>query len=420
MGLGGAIIALNRQNAVEEENRQRNIAQRAAVRRQRFYPLSAVANAIRDYFGSNDHPPANVEYEDYGDWLEPAWENHWDAEWLPEGARRLDAHGIPKVLVKLPAWLPSYTHPGEPGPGFSFDFDPKVVKEATPTVIVLDDDDSSGFSTSTLAGTSTSASSADVTPSLVCARCLDPLALSSQEGVLLSPEESRRRRVWALRCGHMLDGKCIDELMRPDILVAPVEEKPDIAHERDSTPQAVELTMSKGRGEARAMSATPTRDAKTVEVSSESKGKGKAVDQVPLDTGDEDDASVGALELLASSMPSADTSIRSRLRPRPSRSAISSTAAATSQVAEVAVAAAAPRAARPLPRRRGHTRATPSSVTTPARPKGKGRARKPVVEECHEWFCPVSGCCREHISVRMRDEQEWKMDESRGAIALFI
>ena len=213
MGLGGALIALNRQHAAQEENRQRNAAQQAALRRQRFYPFSAFADALRDYFGSNDHVAANVEYEDFGDWLEPAWENHWDAEWLPEGVRQLDANGIPKPIAKPPAWLPSFTHPGEPGPGFSFDFDPKVTKEASPTVIVLDDDDPPGTGTHPSARASSSSSSPELTLSLVCARCLDPLALSSHEGVM-TPEEARRRRVWALRCGHMLDGKCIEEIMR--------------------------------------------------------------------------------------------------------------------------------------------------------------------------------------------------------------
>ena len=45
----------------------------------------------------------------------------------------------------------------------------------------------------------------------MCARCLDPLILTPQDGA--SDEYRKRSRVWALRCRHMLDDECIAELM---------------------------------------------------------------------------------------------------------------------------------------------------------------------------------------------------------------
>lgn len=416
MGLGGALIALNRRNAAEEENRQRNAAaQQAALRRQRFYPFTAVANALRDYFGSNDHAPPNVEYEDFGDWLEPAWEHPWDAEWLPEGVRRFDAHGVPKAGPKTPAWLPSYTHPGEVGPGFACDFDPKVNTEP-PAVIVLDDDDPpSGSGTSTVPGTSNFESSVEVILALVCARCLEPLALSGQEGLSLSPEQSRRRRVWALRCGHMLDGKCVDELIHPGLPVPSLAADTAVLHDEECEGQLTAVAMGRGKGKGKA-ELTTTSDEVLDGTKSDSKGKGKAVDRGVLEAFDEEHSDV-VLSKASEPVPE-DTSIRSRLRPRPSKSNLFALSNATAPSADRI--ATAPRPSRPLPRRRGAARPAVTISTTPARSKGKGRARKPVVEERHEWFCPVSGCCRGHLSVRMRGEEEWKMDANLGAIALFV
>ena len=44
--------------------------------------------------------------------------------------------------------------------------------------------------------------------------------------------------------------------------------------------------------------------------------------------------------------------------------------------------------------------------------------KKPAIEAAHEWMCPVPGCGRVHYGVRVQGE--WKNDEGRGAIALYI
>ncbi|KAI0342932.1 hypothetical protein BDW22DRAFT_1357483 [Trametopsis cervina] len=378
MGLGGAIIALNRR---EEEDRQNARAQ-APRHRGAFYPFAALAQSFRQFIGAIDEPVGHGPYADFGDLMQPPLEDDpWDAEWLPEAHYHGDAFGLPKRVPKAPAWYPSYTHPGQPDPGFSFDFEPKDTKPPSPTVIVLDDDDSPTRST----GQSGSDSSQETPTTLICARCMDPLTIAGQDSPELPPDEAKRRRVWALRCGHMLDGKCIDELMRPDGF-------PPIAEEAIAVTGSSRGNKGKGKGSA----------AMEVDV----KGKGKALDR-SMDMS-LDDVTTGTVAL-------GDTSMRSRLRPRATRS-IASVANTDVSMASVDTNADSSRPTRPLPRRRGGTKAT----TSPARPKGKGRARKPTVEERHAWFCPVSTCCKEHSSIRMRDEEDWKMDDSLGAIAVFV
>lgn len=391
LGLGGALLALNRR---ETENRQR--AQEAQQGRQ-FRPFGVIADTIMHYFGARpEPPPGHVPYLDFADFMEADWgDDPWDGEWLPEGHRHNGNFGFPKTAPKPPAWIPSYTHPGEPEPGFTFHFESKPAKTPPATVLVIHDD---GHVTES----ANSPPAPEQQPTLVCARCLDPLVMSGQGGPELSGEEAKKLRVWALRCGHMLDGKCIGELMRPEYIIQD-KTVPEIAGKT--------LKRSYSSGKSR-----------IVAVPADRKGKRKAVERDP---------SMGdlGLDLLMTD----DTSMRSRLRPRGNRS-LASVAMNDVSMASVASTPAQPvppatrstRPVRPLPRR-GTTGAsssvqmeTSNANLSKPKAKGKGRARKPVVEARHEWFCPVAGCCKEHGSVRMRGEEEWKMDDAIGAIALYV
>jgi hypothetical protein len=80
-------------------------------------------------------------------------------------------------------YKPSYTHPGNAVPGYTYDF-------------FLDEKPSS--------------SRTQVETTLVCARCLDPLRVGG-----LSARAGIEGKMWGLRCGHILDGKCVAEIMRP-------------------------------------------------------------------------------------------------------------------------------------------------------------------------------------------------------------
>jgi len=76
-----------------------------------------------------------------------------------------------------------------------------------------DDDNSNESSTTAIAGPSSSPSTSDtgqVTATLVCANCSDLLLINA---ALLSNENDRR--VWGLRCGHIIDEKCLNQLGQP-------------------------------------------------------------------------------------------------------------------------------------------------------------------------------------------------------------
>jgi hypothetical protein len=132
---------------------------------------------------------------------------------------------------------PSYTHPPRPDEGFTFNFTLATSFSANihlrtrifpPTSInnpiVFDDDDDISIGSSTaIAGPSPSTFTSDtgqVTATLVCANCSDLLLINAA----LRPDENDRR-VWGLRCGHIIDEKCLNRLGQPAEVV---NDSPDI------------------------------------------------------------------------------------------------------------------------------------------------------------------------------------------------
>ena len=319
---------------------------------------------------------------------------------LPEQwAGDLDAFGPMgelhrRQLEKPVHWRPEYTHPERAGPGFAFDFAPADAAPSTPVspgVIVLDEDAAGPSS----AASASSPSVAAVETTLVCARCLDPLVLAAPTSA--SAEDRKRSRVWALRCGHMLDGKCVAELMLPSLLPPPSPPQLD-------DPAGEDCLSDKGKGKARAEAPASALDRK---------GKRKAVEPLQPETSPKRPALDWASEGTAlSSMeplvlePEENNSIRSRLRSRTRGSG------SGSLVPEGAVDPGTVER---------HRRRGAGASRAAARGKGKARGRaeqRPVIEAEHEWVCPVSGCGRVHVSVRIQGE--WRNDEKRGGIALFV
>ncbi|TFY62590.1 hypothetical protein EVJ58_g3757 [Rhodofomes roseus] len=303
----------------------------------------------------------------------------------------------------------SYTHPDQPMPGFTFDFAPPEPPSTSGTsspIIILDDDDETTAGPSKASGKS---SAVEAVATLVCAHCNDPLALSAESAA--PADQLARVKLWGLRCGHMLDGKCIQELMKPSAPpppTLPLPETEDMVHDR------------KGKGKARAvLHADIAMD--IVETDPPTSGKGKtratAKESVTPRRGKRKAVEISAdVSRADNAVPLEDNSIRSRLRPRHPRvpSNIGVPPAHESVAASSVVSPPSPvRPVRAMPRRRGNG---PSSATR-VRGKGKGKA-KPVVEDIFDWVCPVAGCARAHVSVLV--DGEWKMDPEKGAISLFI
>ncbi|KAI3616002.1 hypothetical protein WG66_010268 [Moniliophthora roreri] len=153
-----------------------------------------------------------------------------------------------------------YTHPVKPEPGFVFNFgvsddaqagqngstDFPVTSQDNP--IVIDDDDEVNGSSSKGKGKEKAvadSSSTFVKTLLVCSRCLDPLLLGESTSKLGSAGE-KAKRIWSLRCGHLIDGKCLEALSVPDTITdAPVDRKgKGKAVEPPDQPEAFDLRNS--------------------------------------------------------------------------------------------------------------------------------------------------------------------------------
>ena len=423
MGFGGALLAMNRQHAVEAEAR----AEREARQHHFNLPsLNDLFRRVRNPFGSPDNAPATGagqsrwsrfmpwSYDDDRETARSFSPLHIEFEpWMAETDGPMGELRRRVAAMEKPShWKVEYTHPDKLHPGFSFDFAPAEngassysSAASSPAVIVLDDDTPG----SSNAASSSSSAAAAFETTLVCARCLDPLILSPPDGA--SDEDRKRSRVWALRCGHMLDGKCIAELMLPP----PPTAAPEPVVE-PTVEETVEDTSGKGKGKARAHEpAAPAPDRK---------GKRKAVEPPEPEashkrpaladpSSEAGPAPMGALLPPTPESPTLDNSIRSRLRSR-------------------GRAARAGEGSRSLVERlleghdarghgHGHGTGAAGVRARARRGKGKGRAKapqKPVIEAEYEWVCPVSGCGRLHYSVRIAGE--WRHDETRGGIALYV
>ncbi len=413
MGFGGALMALNRQHAAEEAIRQRSMSRQTHSGRTNAFGAGAltqargyIMNALREYTGIPHGPRLRL----FGHHIDHFWEeeDEFDLDWPP------------KTAVGDVTWKPSFTHPEKPASGFTYHFEldenesseassSSSGSETTPIVLDLED-----FGVSSQAGSSSGVDKTELEPisTLVCAHCLDPLVLATQS---TSPEDSTARRIWALRCGHMLDGKCLESMMRPVIPDVHIELRdrkgPDHTVVDLFSPDAGGFMVGKGKGKAR--EEPPWTDWK---------GKGKAIgDDAPRQLTPSDSQQSytdSAMAPVDFRLPVEANSMRSRLRSR-GRPIDSSPATGPNLTPISPPMATSSRPIRPLPRRRGAGRAN-GAIKSPARPRAKGRARKPVVEETFDWLCPLPSCRHVHRSIRMTGVQEWKMDPSLGAVALFV
>ena len=300
----------------------------------------------------------------------------------------------------------AYTHPRPPASGFTHDFE-----TSSPSISVIDVDDGPGPSTKASGSSSPSRNNENVN-TLVCARCLDPLVLS---GGSMSEEDRIRRRLWGLRCGHMLDGKCIAELMKP----RPV---PDL--EPVDTEMA-DIDLPHGRPQDQDSSTQFQAGASSVELVGDIPSDAKSITRLgargKLPTVEPPSQSSQPTEGASSQTPFVeDNPIRSRLRPRNNLrhvTHISSSSHASSHTSTQTSSQRSPATTTPtIPPTLGPN----TSHRSRKRVKGKGKQKavEPVIFERHEWQCPVARCERPHLSLNIED-RGWVMDETQGAITIF-
>ncbi|EIM90934.1 uncharacterized protein STEHIDRAFT_152618 [Stereum hirsutum FP-91666 SS1] len=383
MGFGGAIL---RQNAEEATRNRSNLG-------------SGFLNRLFPRFGTwigwDDGDEAMEDALDVAAMARAGGDPHWSLQAHDALFNAPGDHFGSHFRRKQPDYKPMYTHPRLPADGFTHSFAPPA-QALTPPSDVIDLDDEPGPSSPTT----------DINTTLVCANCLHPLVLG--DGVT-SDQEAKDRKLWGLRCGHILDGKCIDIVMRKPSTPPPSDiagEDVEVAAER--VDEAGDDVEKKGR-----------------------KGKGKAVSQLyPW----------SELGLHLDSEGNLSTvGIRSRLRPRnnsgtvvfpsvstspsndtdsadPSSNVTDTSSASTSSP----VRRAAPTS--PIHRRLAAVRngSLPNArAGSKGKGKGKGKVREPRIEERYEWKCPVAKCGRTHVSLKL-EGKGWVMDEKAGAIGVFV
>ncbi|KAF9266420.1 hypothetical protein L218DRAFT_996597 [Marasmius fiardii PR-910] len=240
LGLGGALISSNNARVAEERqmaSRRRASAVQRAREHARARTLRAVArtnghgNWDRDFglglggFGGNRDQTLAHLYLELG--LMPM-------EWPPGF---LDPHPYQSKSSEV-EYKADFTHPNSAEAGFTFDFaagsseDGGISSEGSlfPTTsaenpIIIDDDEdedtvsitgssSSGSKGKGIVVEASSSSPLSLRTLLVCSHCRDPLLLG-ESASKLGPEGGKARRIWSLRCGHLIDGKCLETLSIP-------------------------------------------------------------------------------------------------------------------------------------------------------------------------------------------------------------
>lgn len=268
-----------------------------------------------------------------------------------------------------------YTHPTPPEPSYTFDFAvpssppsgsrsffPPSSKDAP--IIVGDDEPEAGPSSSSKQ--SAPSDPPKINALLICACCLDPLVLNAG----LSSEDAKDRRVWGLRCGHLIDGKCLAEIGQPQ----PEQAQADVKGKRKANP-------------------------------------GSTVVLQPYGDHDEEGARPSCEH--TSSLPPEDNSIRSRLRSRPHLQML---AQPQSQPASSHASPSSSPFSVPLPPLQPHKQRKRLAKTL--------ADKKRRIEDSFAWPCPIASCGKVHYSVKVHgvwgpEKEKVKGSEPRGAIAIF-
>ncbi|KAF8485735.1 hypothetical protein DFH94DRAFT_153014 [Russula ochroleuca] len=388
INLGGGFVSSNHQ--LEGELIRRQQARDRA--RQRYFEHLRIARGIHQRHGFLSQTLGRI----FPSWLfgDPTEDEMMDALAFSELATAdVGPFGFGDDRAQLRRttheYRVAYTHPYPPAPGFTHDFE-----SPSPSVTIIDVDEEPGPS-SKASGSSSPIKNNENLNTLVCARCLDPLVLG---GSSMSEDERSRHRLWGLRCGHMLDGKCIAELMKPrpapdleptGTEVAGIELPSSGLQGQSSSTQSQDGAQSMVFGDA-----IPP-DGKYPARFTNARGKARAVEQ-PSQLSQPAEVAVDQTTFAG------NNSIRARLRPRNNTGNLSRSSSQRS----------------PTIGNRSIVANTHHHSRRRARGKGKQKAMEPVILERHEWRCPVALCERLHLSLHI-ESRGWVMDETQGAIPIF-
>ena len=181
MGFGGALIATHNEHQTSHHPHRHSRRSSRAVRlfsNSIFSPIPGFPEDIQDHL-FHDGPSASI----------PALPDFFPPLFSAYNRLGRFSESTPSAQKNAPEYKRTFTHPPKVAPGFTHDLASAGDVEDLTT-----------------AGANSGPSSSTVDTVLVCAKCLDPLVMGNV------PDD---KRLWGLRCGHILDGKCVRELMRP-------------------------------------------------------------------------------------------------------------------------------------------------------------------------------------------------------------
>jgi hypothetical protein len=404
INLGGGFISSNYQLEAELIRRQ----QARDRARQRYFDHLRIARGIHYRHGFLSQTLGRI----FPSWLfgDPTEEEITEALEFSE----LDTSDVgpfgfgddqPQIRRTAHEYRVAYTHPYPPPAGFTHDFE-----SPSPSVSVIDVDEEPGPSTKASGSSSPSKNNENLN-TLVCARCLDPLVLS---GSNMSEDERSHRRLWGLRCGHMLDGKCIADLMKPPSVPDPepigtevtVIEPPSSGAQGQSS-----STQSQGGSQSVVLGEAIPPDGKSSTRFTKARGKARAIEQPSQ--------SSPPAEVAGHETGSAENNaMRSRLRPRNNTGNV--VHVSSSSHTSSYPCAQRSQSSSQRPPANGNRSAVANAHHPKRRPKAKGKqkAKEPVILGRHEWRCPVASCERLHLSLYI-ESRGWVMDETQGAIPIF-
>ncbi|KAL0578080.1 hypothetical protein V5O48_003898 [Marasmius crinis-equi] len=221
LGLGGALISSNNARLAEErqlETRRRSSAAHRARQLAHARTIRAARNT-GGYGGLGLGIMANDRDQEMTHLYFGLGMMDWPAHLFDTTAA-----GREEVEYKK-----EFTHPEKPEAGFTFSFavdasenTPQADGSQFPTTsvdnpIIIDDDEDTTVPRRDKGkgkAIAPAESSLSLKTLLVCSRCRDPLMLG-ESASKLGPEAEKDRRIWSLRCGHLIDGKCLKILSTP-------------------------------------------------------------------------------------------------------------------------------------------------------------------------------------------------------------
>ena len=181
MGFGGALIASTNEPQTSHHPHRHPRRNPRAVR---LFPPSIFGSIP----GLHDDPRDDL-FDDGNETGVPTFPDFFPPFFSAYSRLGRFSESTPSIPKSAPEYKRTFTHPPKVAAGFTHDFAPSVDVEDL-----------------NVAGTSSGSSTSTVDTVLVCAKCLDPLVMGNV------PDD---KRIWGLRCGHVLDGKCVRELMIP-------------------------------------------------------------------------------------------------------------------------------------------------------------------------------------------------------------